>query len=64
MSPIDITLSPPPSADLVIDLNPDAIIVLAGNVGPPGPQGQWEAMTQAEYDAIMPNPDTLYVIIQ
>lgn len=63
MSPIDITLSPPPSVDLVIDLNPDAIIVLAGNVGPPGPQGQWVSMTQAEYDLIIPDPDVLYVIV-
>lgn len=63
-SPIEITFTQSPSVDLTIDTSPDAIIVLAGNVGPPGPQGQWVSMTQAEYDEILPDPNVLYVIIQ
>lgn len=35
-----------------------------GDPGPPGPQGQWDSMTQAEYEALpSKNPDTLYVIV-
>lgn len=44
---------------------PDLLVVAAGNVGPRGPAGKWEAMTQNEYDSLNPpDPDTLYVIIQ
>ena len=44
---------------------PGMQIIAAGNLGPPGPQGQWESMTQAEYDALVEvNPDTLYVIVE
>lgn len=62
--PIEIIFNPQPSVDLTVVQQPGAVIVLAGNVGPPGPQGQWVSMTQAEYDAIIPDPDVLYVIIQ
>jgi len=35
-----------------------------GPPGPEGPPGQWEDLTQAEFDALdPPDPDTLYVII-
>lgn len=35
-----------------------------GASGEPGPQGQWDAMTMAEYDALpSKDPATLYVII-
>ena len=35
-----------------------------GDPGPPGPQGQWESMTQEEFDAIpVKDPETLYVIM-
>lgn len=45
--------------------NPDVLVIAAGNVGPRGPAGKWEAMTQSEYDALNPpDPDTLYIIIQ
>jgi Collagen triple helix repeat (20 copies) len=35
----------------------------AGPPGPAGPAAQWVQMTQAAYNAITPNPATLYVII-
>jgi Collagen triple helix repeat (20 copies) len=35
----------------------------AGPPGPVGPAAQWVQMTQAAYNAITPNPATLYVII-
>jgi Collagen triple helix repeat (20 copies) len=35
----------------------------AGPPGPQGPAGVWTQMTQAAYNAITPNPTTLYVII-
>ena len=44
-------------------------IVAVGTTGPQGlqgPQGDsstWVVLTQAEYDAITPDPDTLYIII-
>ena len=57
-----------PSAQVVIELAPDVIVLTAGNVGPPGPpgpSGQWESLTQAEYDALSPpDPETLYVIVE
>ena len=35
-----------------------------GPQGPIGPHGEWDRMTQAEYDALTPkDPNTLYVII-
>ena len=35
-----------------------------GDPGPPGPQGEWDSMTQAEYDAIpIKDPSVLYVIV-
>jgi len=43
---------------------PDIIVGMPGPTGPPGPQGQWEALTQAQYDALdPPDFDTLYVIV-
>lgn len=48
-------------------LVPEVVVVGSGALGPqgpPGPEGQWEALTQAEYDALNPpDPETLYVII-
>jgi hypothetical protein len=62
---VSIRVNSPPSVDLLSVTGPDVILIAAGNVGPPGPPGTWEALTQAEYDALNPpNPDTLYVIIQ
>ena len=63
----DVTLqiSDPESISLESVSAPDVIVIAAGNVGPPGPQGKWVALTQSEYDAIgIPDPETLYVIIQ
>ena len=35
-----------------------------GLPGPPGAQAQWDAMTQAEYNALSSkDPNTLYVIV-
>lgn len=34
-----------------------------GNTGPAGPPLNWAQVTQAEYNALTPNPATLYVII-
>ena len=34
-----------------------------GATGPMGPPGQWTQMTQAQYNAITPNPNTLYIIV-
>jgi hypothetical protein len=62
---VSIRVNSPPSVDLLSVTSPDVILIAAGNVGPPGPPGMWEALSQAEYDALNPpNPDTLYVIIQ
>lgn len=52
--------------DLDLVEEPGLIVVATGNIGPrgpEGPQGQWMALTQAEYDALTPDPDVLYVII-
>ncbi len=47
---------------------PGLLVVAAGNIGPRGPvgpQGQWEAITQEEYDLLTPpDPNTLYIIIE
>jgi hypothetical protein len=52
------------SANLTVT-KPDIKVVAAGNLGPRGPAGKWEALTQNEYDLLNPpDPDTLYVIIQ
>lgn len=75
-----VTVVKPPTAQIQAVSIPGMQVIAAGNVGPPGPvgpvgpqgeigpigpQGQWESMTQAEYDALgTPDPDTLYVIIQ
>jgi hypothetical protein len=32
-----------------------------GGTGPPGET--WVTLTQAEYDALTPDPDTLYIIV-
>lgn len=59
-----------PSTELVVESFPDVIVLASGNMGPPGstgpmgPQGQWESLTQVEYDALdPPDPDILYVIV-
>lgn len=53
------------SVDLVSVTGPEVVVIAAGNVGPPGPTGKWEALTQNEYDLLNPpDPETLYVIIQ
>jgi hypothetical protein len=38
--------------------------VFVGPQGPPGPPGQWDSMTQAEFDVLDPkDEETLYIII-
>lgn len=60
-----VTVQPPQTARIEAPSTPGVIILAAGNVGPPGPSGKWEAMTQSEYDQLdPPDPDTLYIIIQ
>jgi hypothetical protein len=60
-----VTVEPPRSATIEVPTTPGVIVLAAGNVGPPGPAGKWEAMTQNEYDLLNPpDPDTLYIIIQ
>lgn len=55
------------SIELTHTTMPEVVVVGSNNLGPQGPQGedgQWLALTQAEYDALSPpDPDTLYVII-
>lgn len=57
-----------PTADLIVKSEPDIIVLALSNMGPQGPPGepgQWESMTQAEYDALNPpDPETLYVIVE
>lgn len=63
---VDVALqvNSPESLDLLSVSSP-TINIVAANAGPPGPPGQWVAMTQAEYDLLLdPDPDVLYVIIQ
>jgi hypothetical protein len=56
-------------ADIHLTVSSDSEVTLVGTntlgpQGPPGPEGQWLAMTQAEYDALSTkDPETLYVII-
>ena len=60
-----VTVQPPRSAIIEIPTTPDVLILASGNIGPPGPAGKWEAITQNEYDLLNPpDPDTLYIIIQ
>lgn len=62
---IVVTVQPPSSIPIRTPANPSIIVIAAGNVGPPGPSGKWEALTQNEYDLLTPpDPDTLYIIIQ
>lgn len=59
-----VMVLPPPTIAVQAVTIPDMHIIMAGNVGPPGPQGKWVSMTQAEYDALsVHDPDTLYVIV-
>lgn len=74
-----ITVEKSVGVDVRSMIRPDLKVILAGNVGPrgvqgdtgvagpigpEGPQGQWTALTQAQYDALSPpDPDTLYVIV-
>jgi hypothetical protein len=61
---IVVTVSNPPPINIQAMSSPGMQVIVAGNIGPPGPQGQWVSMTQAEYDALVEvNPDTLYVIV-
>ncbi len=60
-----VAVNPPPVINLQAVSAPGLIVIAAGNVGPPGPSGQWVSMTQAEYDALVEvNPETLYVIVE
>jgi hypothetical protein len=56
-----------PSVNLTAVPAADVIVLGSSNVGPqgpPGPQGQWTALTQVQYDALVsPDPETLYVIV-
>ena len=53
--------------EVLVEADPEILIVGSGNLGPQGPpgaDGEWLALTQAEYDALSPpDPNTLYVII-
>ena len=60
-----VTVQKPPPVTMQVASVTGLQVIAAGNVGPPGPPGQWVSMTQAEYDALAsPNPDTLYVIVE
>lgn len=60
-----VSVEPSKMRSIQMSTTPDVIVIAAGNVGPPGPEGKWEALTQNEYDLLNPpDPDTLYVIIQ
>lgn len=62
---VTLRIDTPSSVSLLSITDPEVVILAAGNVGPPGPTGKWEALTQNEYDLLTPpDPDTLYVIIQ
>lgn len=62
MSPVNII--PPPVINVQALTAPNVLVIAAGNVGPPGPAGQWVSLTQAEYNALSsPDPETLYIII-
>ena len=62
---VSITVEPLPLVNVKVETIPNYQVILAGNIGPPGPPGKWEALTQSEYDLLTPpDPDTLYVIIQ
>lgn len=54
-----------PDIQVQVIKEPEVVIVAAGNLGPRGPAGKWESLTQSEYNLLAPpDPDTLYVIIQ
>jgi hypothetical protein len=63
-----VVVEEPSVINLLVDPEPDVIIVGSAQVGPqgpPGPPGQWASMTQAEYDALdPPDPEILYVIVE
>lgn len=62
---IFVTVMTPPPVELQTATVPGTQVIVAGNLGPPGPPGQWVSMTQAEYDALDPrDPETLYVIVE
>ena len=55
--PIEISIDVPEA--------PEFTFGMPGPTGPPGPQGQWVSLTQAEYNALSPpDPETLYVIVE
>ena len=42
----------------------ETLTFVTGPAGPPGPEGKWVAMTQANFDALpVKDPDVLYIII-
>lgn len=65
---IDVSVEPQRVIEVQTPITAGIEVVLAGNIGPPGPPGlagQWLSLTQSEYDALdPPDPDVLYVIIQ
>ena len=62
---ISVTIEELKSVEIETLQVPGFIVVASGNIGPRGPAGKWEALTQTEYDLLNPpDPDTLYIIIQ
>lgn len=62
---IFVSIEIPPSVNVTAASTPELNVILAGNIGPPGPQGQWVSLTQAEYNALNPpDSETLYVIVE
>jgi hypothetical protein len=64
---VALQMNSPDSIDL-LEITTATVNIAAANTGPRGPQGdsgQWQALTQNEYDLLNPpDPDILYVIIQ
>ena len=60
-----VTVVKPAPVQFTVASIPGMQVIAAGNIGPPGPAGQWVSMTQAEYDALTElDPETLYVIVE
>ena len=60
-----VTVVKPTPAQFAVASIPGMQVIAAGNIGPPGPQGQWVSMTLAEYQALVEiDPETLYVIVE
>lgn len=62
-----VEIGQPISVIDVVDLDHTQVVEignLGGGPGPQGPPGQWDALTQTEYNALpSKDPNTLYVII-